>query len=326
MNSNHSTLPKIPSIPELSIKKAVGLLFSFARTANSGLGQYMKQVAQLAREIGEILQLDATQLDHIEMAGLIHDIGLISLPGEFLKKDVNSLTQKQLQLYGQHPVIASVALESVESLTPVGDIILFHHEYMNGKGFPNGLSGYQIPLGSRIILVASDYCRIIATWPRNMRRLVVHARRQLGMEEWKRFTFSDDPEKIIEASAEKILLKNSDKKYDDEVVNALIRVIHKKNNIDPTSLVGIDDLKSGMVMMDDLHLKGGRLLITKGTRLTGTSIQTLQGLESRGIIPHELCVAIPGKAKQKHSIPDTKHQTPDTRRKAPDAKHKTPES
>lgn len=292
MNENNNTLDQIPQLQELSLKDAVGLLFSFAQAVNPPLGEHMMQVAQLARMVGESLHLKAPQLDHIEMAGMIHDIGLLGLPKELQNKDVNLLTDEQYRSYCEHPVIASIALEGAEPLAPVGEIVLFHHEYLNGKGFPNGLSGDQIPLSSRILLAVSDYCRIITSWPRNMRQLLSHARRHLGAEEWKRFSFSEDAESIIEASAETLLLKDADGKYDAGVVRALIRVIHQKKNIDPTDLVRLDDLKVGMVLMEDLRLEGGRLLITKGTKLVVASVQTLQGLGSRGLIPSEIFVAM----------------------------------
>jgi hypothetical protein len=293
MSENNKTTAQVLSLAELNVKQAVGMLVSFAQAVNPQLGQFMMQVAPLARKVGERFHLEAPQLDRIEMAAMIHDIGLLNFPKELQNKDANSLSAEQYRLYCEHPVIASMALEGVPSLADVGEIVLFHHEYMNGKGFPNGLGGNQIPLGSRILLAVSDYCRIIAFWPRKMGRLVSHARRQLGVEEWKRFTYTDDPESIIEASAERLLLKDPEGKYDAKVVKALIRVIHQKKNIDPADLVDLDDLKAGMVLMDDLRLEGGRLLITKGTKLVDVSVQTLQGLGAREIIPREIYVSIP---------------------------------
>jgi HD-GYP domain-containing protein (c-di-GMP phosphodiesterase class II) len=293
MNENNNVLARILPVPELSIKDAVQLLTSFVQAVNPELGQHMMQVALLTRQVGKGFGLEAQQLDQIEMAAMIHDIGLLGLPRELQNKDDRLLTEEQYRLYCQHPVIASIALEGVEQLAPVGEIVLHHHEYMNGKGFPNGLSGDQIPLGSRILLAVSDYCRIITSWPRNMRQLVSHARRQLGAEDWKRFAFSDDPENIIQASAERLLLKNAENRYDPEVVRALIGVIHQKNNIDPAEMIRLDDLKAGMVLMDDLRLEGGRLLITKGSKLVDATVQTLQGWGARGLIPHEVYVAKP---------------------------------
>lgn len=299
MNENHNIKSRIFAAGQLSVKDALQPLASFAQAVNPQLGQFMMLVAPLARKVGESFHLEAPQLNRIEMAAVIHDIGLLSLPRELQNKEASLLTAEQYRLYCEHPVIASMALEGVESLADVGEIVLFHHEYMNGKGFPNGLSGGQIPLGSRILLAVSDYCRIISFWPRNMGRLVSHARRQLGVEEWKRFTYTDDPESIIEASAERLLLKDPEGKYDAKVVKALIHVIHQKKNIDPADMVDLDDLKAGMVLMDDLRLEGGRLLITKGTKLVDAAVQTLQGLGAREMIPREIYVSIPEQSEQR---------------------------
>jgi HD-GYP domain-containing protein (c-di-GMP phosphodiesterase class II) len=296
MSEEEQSPAKILSIKQSSIKDAIQLLSGFAQAINPKLAQYMMQVAKLARQVGEEMKLDASYVYQLEIAGMIHDIGLLVLPKELQNKEVNSLTEKQYLLYCEHPIIASIALEGVESLSLVGEMVLYHHEYISGKGFPNGLSGNHIPLASRILLAVSDYCRILSTWPRDMRRLVAHARRHLDAEEWKRFTFSDDPESIIEESAERLLIKNSEGKYDAAVVKALIRVIHKNKNIDPVDRIGLEQLKVGMVLMDDLRLDGGRLLITRGTKLVDASIQTLKTLGERGLIPWKIYVAIPGQS------------------------------
>lgn len=295
----NKTLSQGAARSELTVKDAVGLLASFAQAVNLELGQYMLQVAQLARKVGAELDLTAAQIEQVEMAGMICDIGLLGLPRELHNKPADQLTDKQYRLYCEHPVIAAITLEGIEALSPVGEIVLHHHEYMNGKGFPNGLAADQIPLGSRILLVVSDYCRIMASWPRNMRQLISHVRRHLIPEDWKRLTFDDDPESIIEASAHLLLLRNTEGVYDAGVVKALIRFLQKEKNIQPADLVPLEDLESGMVLMDDLHMEGGRLLITKGTKLVAASVQTLQALGERGLIPCKICVAMPGRADPK---------------------------
>lgn len=299
----NKTLSQGAAGSELTVKDAVGLLASFAQAVNLELGQYMLQVAQLARKVGTELDLTAAQIEQVEMAGMICDIGLLGLPRELHNKPADQLTDKQYRLYCEHPVIAAITLEGIEALSPVGEIVLHHHEYMNGKGFPNGLAADQIPLGSRILLVVSDYCRIMASWPRNMRQLISHVRRHLIPEDWKRLTFDDDPESIIEASAHLQLLRNTEGVYDAGVVKALIRFLQKEKNIQPADLVPLEDLESGMVLMDDLHMEGGRLLITKGTKLVAASVQTLQALGERGLIPRKICVAMPGQADPKVAYP-----------------------
>lgn len=275
------------------MKEAIGLLHAFAQNLNPQIGTHMKKTAQLARRVAEAYQLDQYACDHITMAGLIHDIGLLALPKDLQTKDVTLLSDAQLRDYYEHPLAAAITLEQMPETAPVGEIVLYHHEYMNGQGFPNGLSGSEIPLASRILLVASDYSRVVTTWPRDMRKVISYVRRHLDGDDYKRFTFSDDPEQIIEESAAKILLKDPDEKYDVEVVNTLIRVVNRAKNIDPTSMLDIERLKPGMTLMEDVRTQAGRLLLTKDTQLNDAAIRSLQSIHAQGLLGARVYVAVP---------------------------------
>ncbi len=286
-------LEKANRMLEAGFMDSIRLLASMVETLNSKLGKQMRQIAQLARKVGEMFNLSASELDKIEMAGMIHDIGLLGFPDDLWCKDPKQMSAEQLQMFNEHPVIGSIILEGVEKLADVGEIVLFHHEFINGQGFPNGLKNAQIPLGSKILLAVSDYLGIIVTWPRDTRKLIGYTRRHFDSTVWKSFTVSDDPEVIIEEAAEKKLLIDSNQKYDVEVVSALIKVIRKSKNIDPSHTISLQDIKAGMVLMEDLRLKDGRLLLTKGTRLKGTAIKSIQNIAERGMIPDKLVVSIP---------------------------------
>lgn len=290
----NKALQKINQMLEASFMDSIRLLVSLVEILNPLLGKQMRQVAQLSRLVAEAFDLQTSELDKIEMAGMIHDIGLLGFPEELLGKELHQMGDEQGRLYSDHPTIASIILENVEKLADVGEIVLYHHEYFNGKGFPNGLKGAQIPLGSRIILAASDYCRILATWPRDMRKLIAYTRRHFDAEMWKTFTISDDPEAIIEEAAEKKLLMDSNQKYDVEVVSALIKKVRESKKIDPTFVVELENVEAGMVLMEDLKLKDGRLLLTKGTRLKGTSVESIKSIGERGLIPKTFTVSVPG--------------------------------
>lgn len=278
---------------EKSFMDSIRLLVAMVETLNPRLCKQMRRVAQLARQIGETLGLDREALDKIEMAGLIHDIGLLGFPEEIWSKEFKQMTEEQKQMFNEHPVIASIILENVGKLSQVAEMILFHHEYMNGEGFPNGLKGQQIPLGSRILLAASEYCRIVETWPRDMQKLMNVARRQFDPEVWKTFSVSDDPEAIIEEVAEKKILMEANQKYDVEVVSALIKTLRKTRKIMPTYTLGLEKLKAGMVLMEDLRLTDGRLLLTKGTKLKDASIVSIRSIGERGLINARLSVSFP---------------------------------
>jgi response regulator RpfG family c-di-GMP phosphodiesterase len=289
----NKALEKVNQMLEASFMDSIRLLVSLVEILNPKLGRQMRQVAQLARQVAEAFELEKSELDKIEMAGMIHDIGLLGFPEELRCKEIHQMSEEQGRLYSDHPTIASILLENVEKLSDVGEIVLYHHEYFNGKGFPNGLKGNQIPLGSRIVLAASDYCQILSTWPRDQRKLIAYTRRHFDAETWKSFTVSDDPDVIIEEAAEKKLLSDCNQKYDVEVVSALIKKIRENKKIDPTFNVSLDKVKAGMVLMEDLKLNDGRLLLTKGTRLKATSIESIISIGERGLIPNTLTVSAP---------------------------------
>ena len=89
----------------------------------------------------------------LQMAGLIHDMGKISVPGEILSKP-GPLNDAELQLIKRHPQVAYDILNQIDFPWAVDQIVLQHHEKLDGSGYPQGLSGEQILLESRILCVA----------------------------------------------------------------------------------------------------------------------------------------------------------------------------
>jgi response regulator RpfG family c-di-GMP phosphodiesterase len=296
--AQNQRLESVNRMLEASFMDSIRLLASLVENLNSRLGGQMRQVAQLARKVGESFQLSPAELDQIEMAGMIHDIGLLGFEEDLWYKDIKQMNPEQDHVFREHPVIGSIILESVEKLAGVGEIVLYHHEQVNGQGFPNGLRGSQIPLGSKIIHAVSDYQSILSTWPRDARKLINYTRRHFDASVWKSFTLSDDPDVIIDEAAEKKLLLDSNQKYDMEVVAALVQVIHKSKNIDPSYSVRVDEIRAGMVLMEDLRLTDGRLLLTKGTRLKESTVQSVQTIAERGMIPAKLVISIPEDQQQ----------------------------
>lgn len=115
------------------------------------LGSHSKRVAAMARAVAMDMGIDEKEVDIIEAAALLHDIGLIAVPRAIMIKAVNSLSRDEAAIVQQHPVLGQEMIKGVENLRPVGTLIRHHHERFNGKGYPDGLSGRAIPLGARII-------------------------------------------------------------------------------------------------------------------------------------------------------------------------------
>jgi len=115
--------------------------------------RHQEKVASLACAIAREMDIPQQQIDGINAAGLLHDIGKIAIPSEILTKPTR-LSHVEFQLIRTHPQVAYDILKGIEFPWPVAEIVLQHHERMDGSGYPNELSGDQIMLEARILAVA----------------------------------------------------------------------------------------------------------------------------------------------------------------------------
>ena len=113
-------------------------------------------VARYSREIGRELGLSDREQDVVHTAALLHDIGKFIFPDSILFADTK-LTNEQFEIVRRHPEQGARLVARIEGYGPVAEIILAHHERIDGRGYPNGLIGEQIPLAARIISVADTY-------------------------------------------------------------------------------------------------------------------------------------------------------------------------
>ena len=114
---------------------------------------HQRRVADLARAIAAEMGLSDDQIDGLRIAGLIHDIGKISIPVEILSKPTK-LTDTEFSLIKTHSQSGYDILRNIEFPWPVANTILQHHERMDGSGYPNGLTGDKLLIESRILTVA----------------------------------------------------------------------------------------------------------------------------------------------------------------------------
>ena len=114
---------------------------------------HQRGVAQLACAIAREMGLPEEQIEGIRVAGLIHDIGKMSIPLQVLSKP-SELTEFERRMIQAHPQVGYDILKTVEFPWPVADIVLQHHERLDGSGYPQGLSGEEIILEARILAVA----------------------------------------------------------------------------------------------------------------------------------------------------------------------------
>ena len=114
------------------------------------------RVAEISKAIAQQMGLDDEECERIYLTGLLHDVGKIGVPDSILSKP-DKLTDEEFEIIKKHPEIGYNILQHLKPLSYVLPGVLHHHEAVNGKGYPDGLVGEQIPLAGRIIAVADSY-------------------------------------------------------------------------------------------------------------------------------------------------------------------------
>lgn len=112
-----------------------------------------RQVAKLAVAIAKKMELPQEQIDAIGIASALHDIGKVYVPSEILSKP-GILSRQEFELIKVHPALGFEILETIDFPWKISDIVLQHHERLDGSGYPNGIKGKDILLEAKIIAVA----------------------------------------------------------------------------------------------------------------------------------------------------------------------------
>lgn len=141
--------------------RGTALLLGSVIDADDGYtGFHSRGVVQLAISVADALGLDAEDRQRTEFAALLHDVGKIKIPKEIINKP-GPLTADEWSVVRRHPGDGAAMLDSVGGfLSDIGDIVRHHHERWDGAGYPDGLTGAEIPLIARIVSVCDAFSAI----------------------------------------------------------------------------------------------------------------------------------------------------------------------
>jgi putative nucleotidyltransferase with HDIG domain len=134
---------------------------------------HSQRVARHARRIAHALHVPAAEAERIWTAATLHDVGKLYTPREILNKP-GRLTDEEFEVIRRHPVDGAAMLVDVEGAPEIVAIVRSHHERLDGRGYPDGLAGEDIPLGARIIAVADTFDALTST--RSYRPAATHKR------------------------------------------------------------------------------------------------------------------------------------------------------
>lgn len=160
-----------------------------------------ERLGKFCREIGKSMGLSPHNIDELELLAMLHDIGKIAIKDHILRKP-GELTKKEWREMKKHPEVGYRIAQTVPELINISEYILAHHERWDGKGYPRGLAGTDIPLMSRILAVVDAYDAMIQDRPYR---------------------------KAISAEEAKVELKiNAGTQFDPEVVDIFLKYLKEK--------------------------------------------------------------------------------------------------
>lgn len=160
-----------------------------------------RRARALARAMATELDLPNEFIYYLEFAALMHDIGKIAIDEQLLKKP-GKLTPQEFETIKKHPELGYKILSPVTMLAPVAPMVLYHQEWFNGKGYPEGLHGEEIPLGARIVAIIDAWGAMTSHRP------------------WRPALSKDEAVKEIK--------KGSGTQFDPRVVDAFLLAIEKQ--------------------------------------------------------------------------------------------------
>lgn len=199
------TFDKMAQSEEIPVEDLrTGLLKNLAVAAEAK-SPYTKgqseQVVRLTQALAKSLNLTADETEGLRQASLFHNIGTINISGRILNKP-EPLTNEEQKVIRAHPMMAEMLLRQSPHLETIVPAVLYHHERYDGKGYPSGMKGDEIPYPARILAVASAYQAMISDRP---------YRRRMSDEE-----------------AKEELRRNAETQFDPKIVGTFIRVLESR--------------------------------------------------------------------------------------------------
>lgn len=191
----------LPAKMKSAYLKSITVLAAAVETKDSGTIGHAQRVAETTRAVARALGMSGKELERIQYAALLRDIGKANVPHAVLNKS-DPLTADEWQVVKSHASLGAEMVGAVPFLADCASMVLHHHEYWDGTGYPDGLKGEEIPLASRILAVTSDYDAMISDRP-------YHHSEPMSPEE-----------------AIKVIAEGSGVKYDPTVASVMVDVIH----------------------------------------------------------------------------------------------------
>ncbi|MFH1640921.1 MAG: diguanylate cyclase, partial [Candidatus Omnitrophota bacterium] len=158
---------KLEKLTKRANQSLIEATFAFARTIDLKdhyTGEHVEKTVHYATEIANLLGLPRNDVELVKQASILHDLGKIGISENILLKK-SKLSKKEMEEVKKHPRIGVEIIRPIHFLHAIVPLMLYHHERWDGKGYPYGLKGEEIPIGARIIAIADVYQALISDRP-----------------------------------------------------------------------------------------------------------------------------------------------------------------
>lgn len=139
-----------------TFKATVTMMVSAIDAKDPSMRGHSQRVTEYVLLAGTYFSLTPEEMETLEYASMLHDIGKIAIDSRILNKP-ETLSPSEWEIIRRHPAIGAGLVKEIPFLEKAGEIVLYHHERYDGQGYPEGLKGEDIPLGARLIAVANAY-------------------------------------------------------------------------------------------------------------------------------------------------------------------------
>jgi len=158
---------KIDKISRQANQNSVEAVFAFAKTIelkDHCTGEHVERTVHYATELANALHLPKDEVELIRQSAILHDLGKIGVSEKILLKK-SKLSKNEFDEIKKHPQIGVDIIRPIQYFHKIIPIMLYHHERWDGKGYPNGLKGEEIPVGARIVCMADVYQALTSDRP-----------------------------------------------------------------------------------------------------------------------------------------------------------------
>lgn len=141
---------------EVELDQVVGAIANAVDAKDEETNGHAVRVAAYSRTIAKHMKLSKNMIDYVYQTALLHDVGKVGIPDTVLKKQ-GKLTEEEFEIIRSHTTVGKDILSAIKSVPYITEGAYYHHERWDGKGYPQGLRGEEIPLMGRIIAIADVY-------------------------------------------------------------------------------------------------------------------------------------------------------------------------